>query len=76
MQKTSLPRSLNEVVQMEIVLASNNKHKVVELEYFINKMCAEKGLRAEEADVLRVTREDLSEQPRLTLMRMRTGAPS
>ena len=40
------------------------------------RMCAEKGLRAEEADVLRVTREDLSEQPRLTLMRMRTGAPS
>lgn len=31
---------------MEIVLASNNKHKVVELEYFINKMCAEKGLES------------------------------
>ena len=30
---------------MEIVLASNNKHKVAELEYFINKMCAEKGLK-------------------------------
>ena len=29
---------------MEIVLASNNKHKVTELEYFINKMCEEKGL--------------------------------
>ena len=29
---------------MEIVLASNNKHKVVELEYFINKMCLEKGM--------------------------------
>ena len=31
---------------MEIVLASNNKHKVVELEYFINKMCAEKGVES------------------------------
>jgi XTP/dITP diphosphohydrolase len=31
---------------MEIVLASNNKHKVVELEYFINKMCAENGLES------------------------------
>ena len=29
---------------MEIVLASNNKHKVTELEYFINKMCEERGL--------------------------------
>lgn len=29
---------------MEIVLASNNKHKVVELEYFINEMCREHGL--------------------------------
>ncbi len=29
---------------MEIVLASNNKHKVVELEYFLNKMCREKGM--------------------------------
>ena len=29
---------------MEIVLASNNKHKVTELEYFINEMCREKGI--------------------------------
>ncbi len=29
---------------MEIVLASNNKHKVVELEFFINEMCREKGI--------------------------------
>ncbi len=29
---------------MEIVLASNNKHKVVELEYFLNKLCREKGM--------------------------------
>lgn len=38
------PRSLNEVAEMEIVLASNNKHKVTELEYFINEMCREKGI--------------------------------
>ena len=38
-------RFLSEVRKMEIVLASNNKHKVAELEYFINKMCAEKGLK-------------------------------
>ena len=31
---------------MDIVLASNNKHKRIELEYFINKMCAEKGLES------------------------------
>ena len=31
---------------MEIVLASNNKHKVVELEYFINEMCREHGLES------------------------------
>ena len=36
------------------------------------RMCAEKGLRAEEADVLRVTKEDLSEQPPLVVMRMKT----
>ena len=47
--KNSIPNSLfqlslNEVKMMEIVLASNNKHKVVELEYFINKMCLEKGM--------------------------------
>ena len=38
---------------MEIVLASNNKHKVTELEYFINKMCAEKGV---ETDVVAETK--------------------
>lgn len=37
------------------------------------RLCAEKGIRAEEADVLRVTKEDLSEQPPLVLMRMRPG---
>ncbi len=31
---------------MEIVLASNNKHKVVELEYFINEMCREHGIES------------------------------
>ncbi len=34
------------------------------------RMCGERGLKAEEADVLRVTEEDLSQQPRLALMRM------
>lgn len=37
------------------------------------KMCAEKGLIAEETDVLRVAKEDLSEQPALTVMRMQSG---
>lgn len=31
---------------MDIVLASNNKHKVAELEYFINKLCEEKGIES------------------------------
>ena len=31
---------------MEIVLASNNKHKVAELEYFINKLCKEKEIES------------------------------
>jgi non-canonical purine NTP pyrophosphatase (RdgB/HAM1 family) len=38
---------------MEIVLASNNKHKVTELEYFINKMCAEKGVQSVKVLTLR-----------------------
>ena len=40
---------------MDIVVASNNKHKVVEIEYFINKMCREKGL----SDVKLLTLKDI-----------------
>lgn len=40
---------------MDIVLASNNKHKVVEIEYFINKICREKGL----GDVKILTLKDI-----------------
>jgi XTP/dITP diphosphohydrolase len=31
---------------MDIVLASNNKHKRIELEYFINKICSERGVES------------------------------
>lgn len=40
---------------MDIVLASNNKNKVKEIEYFINKMCREKGI----ADVKILTLKDI-----------------
>ena len=29
---------------MDIVLASNNKHKVAELQYFMDEMCRENGI--------------------------------
>lgn len=29
---------------MDIVLASNNKHKVAELQYFMDEMCRENGM--------------------------------
>ncbi|MGN1095875.1 MAG: RdgB/HAM1 family non-canonical purine NTP pyrophosphatase [Eubacteriales bacterium] len=34
---------LSEVLKMDIVLASNNRHKVEELEYFINAIFSERG---------------------------------
>ncbi len=59
------------IIPMHYRTAFNAAWPISDADPFL-RMCADKGLRAEETDILRVTGEDLSEQPRLALMRMQT----